>query len=32
MIAGTGSHLDAQGIELYTRLVREPRHVAARSP
>jgi len=28
MIAGTGSHLDAQGIELYTRLVREPRHVA----
>jgi magnesium chelatase accessory protein len=29
MIAGTGSHLNAEGIELYTRLVREPRHVAA---
>jgi magnesium chelatase accessory protein len=28
MIAGTGSQLDAEGIELYTRLVREPRHVA----
>lgn len=28
MIAGTGSHLDAEGIEFYTRLVREPRHVA----
>jgi magnesium chelatase accessory protein len=28
MIAGTGSHLDAEGIDLYSRLVREPRHVA----
>jgi len=28
MIAGTGSHLDAEGIDLYRRLVREPRHVA----
>ena len=28
MIAGTGSHLDAEGIDLYARLVREPRHVA----
>ena len=28
MIAGTGSHLDEEGIELYRRLVREPRHVA----
>jgi magnesium chelatase accessory protein len=28
MIAGTGSHLDAEGVDLYARLVREPRHVA----
>jgi magnesium chelatase accessory protein len=28
MIAGTGSCLDAEGIELYARLVRDPRHVA----
>ena len=28
MIEGTGSRLDAEGIELFTRLVREPRHVA----
>jgi magnesium chelatase accessory protein len=28
MIVGTGSHLDAEGIDLYRRLVREPRHVA----
>lgn len=28
MIAGTGSRLDAEGLALYTRLVRDPRHVA----
>jgi magnesium chelatase accessory protein len=28
MLTATGSRLDAAGIELYTRLVREPRHVA----
>jgi magnesium chelatase accessory protein len=28
MLAATGSHLDAAGIELYTRLVRDPKHVA----
>jgi magnesium chelatase accessory protein len=28
MIAGTGSHLDAEGVDLYARLMREPRHVA----
>jgi magnesium chelatase accessory protein len=28
MLAGTGSHLDAEGVELYTRLVRDPTHVA----
>ena len=28
LIAGTGSKLDEEGIELYARLVREPRHVA----
>lgn len=28
MIEGTGSHLDAESILLYSRLVREPRHVA----
>ncbi len=28
MIAATGSHLDAEGLDLYARLVRNPRHVA----
>ncbi len=28
LIAQTGSRLDAEGVELYTRLVRKPRHVA----
>lgn len=28
LIAGTGSHLDALGVELYARLVRNPRHLA----
>jgi len=28
LIAGTGSTLDAEGIELYARLVRNPRHLA----
>jgi magnesium chelatase accessory protein len=28
MIAGTGSRLDAEGLALYARLVRDPRHVA----
>lgn len=28
LIAGTGSTLDAKGIELYARLVRNPRHLA----
>jgi magnesium chelatase accessory protein len=28
MIAGTGSRLDAEGLELYARLVRRPEHVA----
>jgi magnesium chelatase accessory protein len=28
LIAGTGSVLDEQGIDLYARLVRDPRHVA----
>ncbi len=28
LIAGTGSTLDARGVELYARLVREPCHVA----
>lgn len=28
MLEATGSHLDAEGIELYTRLVRRPEHVA----
>jgi magnesium chelatase accessory protein len=28
MIEATGSHLDAEGVELYTRLVRRPEHVA----
>ncbi len=28
MIEGTGSRLDAEGLELYARLVRDPRHVA----
>ena len=28
LIAGTGSVLDQRGIELYARLVRDPRHVA----
>ncbi len=27
IIAGTGSHLDAAGIDLYARLVREPAHL-----
>ena len=29
IIAGTGSRLDAVGLELYSRLVGDPRHVAA---
>lgn len=29
IIAGTGSRLDAQGLALYSRLVADPRHVAA---
>jgi magnesium chelatase accessory protein len=29
LIAGTGSRLDAAGIDLYARLVRHPQHVAA---
>ncbi len=29
LITGTGSHLDAEGIELYRRLFRDPGHVAA---
>jgi magnesium chelatase accessory protein len=28
LIAATGSRLDAEGVELYARLVRRPRHVA----
>jgi magnesium chelatase accessory protein len=28
MIGGTGSRLDAEGLDLYARLVRKPRHVA----
>ena len=28
VLAGTGSRLDPAGIDLYTRLVREPRHLA----
>jgi magnesium chelatase accessory protein len=28
LVAGTGSALDAKGIELYARLVRNPRHLA----
>jgi magnesium chelatase accessory protein len=28
MIDGTGSRLDAEGLDLYARLVRDPRHVA----
>lgn len=28
MIESTGSRLDAEGVDLYTRLVREPQHVA----
>lgn len=28
MIGGTGSRLDAEGVDLYARLVRKPRHVA----
>jgi magnesium chelatase accessory protein len=29
VLAGTGSRLDAQGTELYVRLVRDPKHVRA---
>jgi magnesium chelatase accessory protein len=29
IIAGTGSRLDALGLDLYSRLVGDPRHVAA---
>jgi magnesium chelatase accessory protein len=29
IIAGTGSRLDARGLDLYSRLVGDPRHVAA---
>jgi magnesium chelatase accessory protein len=29
LIAGTGSRLDAAGVELYARLVRDPRHIAS---
>jgi len=29
LVRGTGSHLDAEGIELYRRVARSPRHVAS---
>ena len=29
LLAGTGSHLDAEGVELYARLFRQPQHVEA---
>lgn len=29
LLRGTGSHLDAEGIELYRRVARSPRHVAS---
>lgn len=29
LLDGTGSHLDAEGVELYARLFRQPRHVEA---
>ncbi len=28
VIAGTGSHLDDRGLDLYARLVRDPKHIA----
>ena len=28
IIAGTGSHLDERGLDLYARLVRDPKHIA----
>jgi magnesium chelatase accessory protein len=28
VIAGTGSHLDERGLDLYARLVRDPKHIA----